>query len=38
MATKEANRKLRAILSTDVKGSNRLIAKDEVGALQFFNT
>ncbi|MCJ7782326.1 MAG: adenylate/guanylate cyclase domain-containing protein, partial [Desulfobacterales bacterium] len=38
MATEEIKRKLTAILSADVKGYSRLIAKDEAGTLQALNT
>ena len=38
MTTQETKRKLTAILSADVKGYTRLIAKDEVGTLQTLNT
>src|SRR5512139_1561738 len=38
MTTQEVKRKLTAILSADVKGYSRLIAKDEVGTLQTLNT
>jgi adenylate cyclase len=38
MTTQEVKRKLTAILSADVKGYHRLIAKDEVGTLQTLNT
>ena len=37
MTTQEVKRKLTAILSADVKGYSRLIAKDEVGTLQTLN-
>jgi len=38
MTTQEVKRKLTAILSADVKGYNRLIAKDEAGTLQTLDT
>jgi hypothetical protein len=38
MTTQEIKGKLTAILSADVKGYNRLIAKDEAGTLQTLNT
>ncbi|HUL20634.1 MAG TPA: adenylate/guanylate cyclase domain-containing protein [Thermodesulfobacteriota bacterium] len=38
MTTQEVKRKLTAILSADVKGYHRLIAKDEAGTLQTLNT
>jgi len=38
MTTQEVKRKLTAILSADVKGYSRLIAKDEAGTLQTLNT
>ena len=38
MTTQEVKRKLAAILSADVKGYHRLIAKDEAGTLQTLNT
>jgi len=38
MAAQEVKRKLTAILSADVKGYSRLIAKDEAGTLQTLNT
>ncbi|HUL21552.1 MAG TPA: adenylate/guanylate cyclase domain-containing protein [Thermodesulfobacteriota bacterium] len=38
MTTQEVKRKLTAILSADVKGYHRLIAKDETGTLQTLNT
>jgi adenylate cyclase len=38
MTTQEVKRKLAAILSADVKGYNRLVAKDEAGTLQTLNT
>ena len=38
MTTQEVKRKLTAILSADVKGYTRLIAKDEAGTLQTLNT
>jgi adenylate cyclase len=38
MTTQEIKRKLTAILSADVKGYTRLIAKDEAGTLQTLNT
>ena len=38
MTTQELKRKLTAILSADVKGYHRLIAKDEAGTLQTLNT
>src|SRR5512136_1116151 len=37
MTTQEVKRKLTAILSADVKGYSRLIAKDEAGTLQTLN-
>ncbi|HUL22965.1 MAG TPA: tetratricopeptide repeat protein [Thermodesulfobacteriota bacterium] len=37
MTTQEVKRKLAAILSADVKGYHRLIAKDEAGTLQTLN-
>jgi len=38
MTTQEVKRKLTAILSADVKGYSRLMAKDEAGTLQTLNT
>jgi adenylate cyclase len=38
MTAQEVKRKLTAILSADVKGYTRLIAKDEAGTLQTLNT
>jgi hypothetical protein len=38
MTTQEIKRKLTAILSAEMKGYNRLIAKDEAGTLQTLNT
>jgi len=38
MTTQEVKRKLTAILSADVKGYRRLIAKDDAGTLQTLNT
>jgi TolB-like protein/class 3 adenylate cyclase/Tfp pilus assembly protein PilF len=38
LTTQEVKRKLTAILGADVKGYNRLVAKDEVGTLQTLNT
>ncbi len=38
MTTQETRRKLTAILSADVKGYSRLVAKDETGTLQTLNT
>jgi adenylate cyclase len=38
MTTQEVKRKVTAILSADVKGYSRLIAKDEAGTLQTLNT